>query len=160
MISIREIDPQSEAEIEGVATRMRSTLQDVLGEEEGQGMYSMEWLIDRVKWHLNLENEAKIYLATHEEGQVVGHSIVRVDELEGVRCGYFSTIYVAPEAREQGVATALIQQVEAWCREMQFPFVTYNTAVDNDRLIRLYEKLGFEIIQREGEMVKLKKTLG
>ena len=55
--------------------------------------------------------------------------------------------------------TAIIKRVESWCREMNLAFIAYNTAEDNKRLIELLENFGFEIIQRDCEMVKLKKTL-
>ena len=45
---IRAIDPQSRAEVELVASRMRQTLVEVLGEEVGGNMYTMDWLgVDR-----------------------------------------------------------------------------------------------------------------
>lgn len=50
---IRPIDSNSLPEIELVATRMRETLKEVVGAERGESMYSMDWLIDRVRFHLD-----------------------------------------------------------------------------------------------------------
>src|SRR5437762_9348922 len=53
---IRPVDPTSESELELAARRMRLTLNEVLGEEAGTALYSMEWLRQRVLWHLNPAN--------------------------------------------------------------------------------------------------------
>ena len=52
-LKIREIDPTSKEEISLVASRMRETLIEVLGEERGTALYSMDWLRNRVLWHLD-----------------------------------------------------------------------------------------------------------
>lgn len=52
-VKIREIDPILINEIELVATRMRQTLVEVLGPEKGTALYTMEWLLERVRWHLD-----------------------------------------------------------------------------------------------------------
>ena len=62
LIQIREINPNSNDEIALVASRMQKTLIEVMGEKRGSNFYSMEWLVERVQWHLNPERTAKIYL--------------------------------------------------------------------------------------------------
>lgn len=158
-VFIREIDPDSLQEIKLVAERMRKTLIDVLGEDQGKAMYTLDWLENRVRWHLELRNNAKIYLAENANKNIIGQAIVRAEKDENGRdYGYFSTIYVAPEFRDQGVATNLIHQVENWCQASGFYKIIYNTAEDNHKLIRLYEKFGFSITLRESKMVQLTKS--
>lgn len=159
MIKIREINPNSKEEIELVATRMRSTLIDVLGEEKGSSMYSMDWLRDRVKWHLNLGSQAKVLLVENIAAEITAHAIVREENNPKGKFGYFSTIYVAPESRDKGIAKTLINAVEIWCRQKNLPYMVYNTAENNHRLIELFKKFSFEIVARESDMVQLKKIL-
>lgn len=45
---IRPIDPLSSSEIEWVATHMWLTLMEVLGDQQGGSMYTMDWLRERV----------------------------------------------------------------------------------------------------------------
>lgn len=141
-----------------IAARMRSTLIDVLGDKKGANMYSMDWLVERVQWHLDLGLKAKIFLAESNQ-EIVAHAIVRTENSNDGEFGYFSTIYVAPEFRNKGIAKTLIKTVESWCRQKHLPYMAYNTAENNFRLIELFKNFSFEIIVRESEMVQLKKLL-
>ena len=157
---IREIDPKSSDEIRVVATRMRQTLVEVLGEEVGGNMYTMEWLVDRVQFHLDpARSTAKVFLAIDDE-EIVGHTIVRLepDEQEG-RIGLFSTTYVIPEARRQGTAALLLQTGESWlCEQGMKVAVTY-TDVANTPLQQLYKDHGYEVSPMPNDFVALRKSL-
>ncbi len=48
-LTVRPLDEASGAEITWVATRMRRTLQEVLGVERGTAMYDLAWLHGRVR---------------------------------------------------------------------------------------------------------------
>lgn len=158
---VRETDPLLDDEIQLVANRMRETLVDVLGQARAEALYTMEWLRARVEWHLSLGPDAQVLLAENDLGEIIGQAIVRVEtDGSGHSYGYFSTIYVAPEYRRQGVAKALIEDVIHWCQVKRLPFAIYNTAYDNQRLIELYQKFGFQEDLRDGDMVQLKKVLG
>src|SRR4029079_19118147 len=99
------IDPNSKGEIELVAARMRQTLVEVLGEETGGSMYSMEWLIDRVKFHLDPAKCVGVVYVAEDESGIVGHTIVRLEDDDKFGAiGLFSTTYVIPDARRQGFA--------------------------------------------------------
>lgn len=159
--SIREIDPDSPDEIELVATRMRRTLIDVLGAERGSALYTLDWLRARVRWHLDpVQTTAKVFLSEDSEGHVTGHTIVRV-EVEGGEepFGIFSTIYVEPAFRRQGIATALLLRGEQWLREQGLARAVTNTAETNQRLIDLFARHGYAIQLAESEMVQLGKAL-
>lgn len=158
---IREIDHQSVAEIDLVASKMRQTLIEVMGEERGGSYYSMDWLRERVRWHLDSRaTTARIYLAEDSTGQIVGQAIVRIERDEAAEpFGYFSTLYVEPSSRRQGLATALLNQAEEWVREQGLPKIIYNTAHYNDRLLKLFHRHGFKVTFRETEMVQLTKVL-
>ncbi|OYZ13502.1 MAG: hypothetical protein B7Y39_17470 [Bdellovibrio sp. 28-41-41] len=159
-ISIREIDPNSIEEISLVANRMRQTLVEVLGEEKGTALYSMEWLLERVRWHLDSEQtSAKIFLI-EEYSKIVGHAIARIEK-DGCTSayGYFSTIFVEPKSRNKGVANSLVLHVETWLKQMKIPKIVYNTAENHLKLIRLFERNGFKITAKDKEMVQLTKLL-
>jgi len=158
---IREINRHSDLEISLVASRMRQTLIDVLGEQKGRDMYTMDWLKERVLWHLDpTKSKAKIFLSENAQFEITGHAIARVERDEsGIEYGYFSTIYVDSESRRQGIATALMETVERWFVERQMPKMIYNTATTNTRLIGLFNEHGYGVISSEGEMVQLMKVL-
>src|SRR5207253_11012083 len=102
---VREIGSDA-AEIRLVAERMRLTLIEVLGEERGGGMYTPDWLIDRLKFHLDpAQCTGAVLLAETEQGQIIAHTIVRIEPDPTGNIGLFSTFYVSPEFRKQRIAS-------------------------------------------------------
>jgi GNAT superfamily N-acetyltransferase len=160
MNNIRDININSEEEILLVASRMQSTLVEVLGEVKGKSLYSMDWLTERVQWHIDLIPKAKILLLENETGNILGHAIVRDEQVEsGNRFAYFSTIYVVPASRGKGLAKDLMNAVEKWCEDQEINIVRYNTAIDHPVIIKLFKNNGYQVTHEENEMVQLTKEL-
>ena len=165
--AIREIDPASTAEIEHVARGMRQTLIEVEGEETGTALYTLEWLQQRVRWHLDPATcTGKVFLAGNGERRIVGYTIVRVESGEdGRRHGQIATTYVAPASRRHAVATALLARGEDWFAALGLPEAATWTSSTNDKLINLYRKHGYAISAEhihevtKTRMVRLAKTL-
>lgn len=158
-ITVGPIDRQSEQEIGLVAERMRLTLVEVLGKERGESMYTLEWLRERVRFHLDLAHcDGEVFLA-RDGVQTAGHAIVRVEIEDGLRFGLFSTFYVAPEYRGRGVGRKLADAGEKWMRERSLPEARTYTAEDNAPLHAMMESLGYEIYLRKNEMVAFRRYL-
>ena len=161
------MDPRSAAEVELVALRMRQTLIEVEGEEIGNSLYTMDWLKDRVRWHLDAaKSTGQVFLAENREGSITGHTIVRIELDEtGRRYGLFSTTFVEPESRKQAIATRLLEHGEKWMIEYELPEACTWTSESNTKLIELYVKHGYAIVERHTHdvtktpMVKLAKAL-
>jgi GNAT superfamily N-acetyltransferase len=164
---IREIAPDDEGEIDLVAQRMRDTLIEVEGPEVGGAMYSMDWLRDRVRWHLDPSKVlAKVYLALSVAGDIVGHTIVRRETGEaGAHFGLVSTTYVIPASRRDGVAQQLLEAGERWMESLDLPSSSTWTSTTNAKLIGLYEKNGYRQVEQHVHagtgtlMVRLEKRL-
>jgi len=158
---IRPIDRTSDAEFELVANRMRETLVEVLGAERGGGMYTMEWLIARARFHVDpTACLGEILLAVDGSDVVVGHTILRVESSEeGGKFGLFSTIYVLPDARRLGVASALIRAGLAWFSARGLTLFRTYTDEHNAPLIRLFESEGFAVEEVRNEFAVLAKRL-
>lgn len=164
-MQIREIDAGSEAEIDLVAQRMRDTLIEVEGPETGVALYTMDWLRDRVRWHLDPGKAlAKVLLAVDAAGQIVGHTIVRRESTEaGVHFGLVSTTYVVPASRRFGIAQQLLTAGEAWMHQHALPVSATWTSSTNTPLIRLYARNGYAQVEQHTHavtgtlMVKLEK---
>lgn len=164
---LREIDPTSDAEIDLVAERMRATLIEVEGEENGIALYSMDWLRERVRWHLDPNQAvAQVLLAEDKDGVILGHTIVRREfEQDGREYGLVSTTYVLPESRRAGVAEALLYAGEEWMRSLGLGICATWTSSTNHKLIRMYEKHGYRqtathVHETTGTlMVKLERIL-
>ncbi|MFX1679470.1 GNAT family N-acetyltransferase [Mitsuaria sp. CC2] len=169
---LRPLSLTDTAAIDLVAERMRATLIEVEGEEAGGTMYSMDWLRDRVRWHLD-GRAAEVVVAEDEAGVIVGHTIYRVEcesdshsaSLNAAPFGLISTTYVVPEARRLGVAQRLLAHAEAWFLERHVPFACTWTSETNTPLIGLYDRNGYVESERgpnqltQTMMVRLTKAL-
>ena len=150
--SIREINAESVAEISLVAERMRKTLIEVEGETVGTALYSLEWLRERVRWHLETDEcTGAVFLAVRNDGQILGHTIVRVEsnapDAPDVRFGLFATTYVDPSVRRQAVAGNLLLHGEHWMKQHGLDESATWTSSTNSKLIQLYAKHGYRVTQ-------------
>lgn len=126
---------------------MRLTLLEVVGSE----LYSMDWLRQRVDFHLR---EGAVFVAALGD-EVVGHTIVRVEE----GAGLFSTTYVDPPHRRRQVALALVRRGEEWLRGRGMGEAATYTAETNLPLQRLFKRLGYAEGERREGFVKLARSL-
>lgn len=158
--SVRDINPQSPEEVHLVARRMRLTLQEVVGTAEGEAMYTMDWLVQRVMFHLDPAScRGRVLVVELPTGEIVAHCILRIESDEASEFGLFSTFYVEPSARRLGIASRLIQEGEAWFQQHGLrEFRTY-TAETNEPLHRLMRRHGYAIALRKNDMVSLVKEL-
>lgn len=140
-----------------MALRMRRTLMEVIGDEEGESLYTMDWLERRVRYHLDPDQcEGQVFISVMPDGQRLGYTIVRREEPS---LGLFSTTYVEMEWRRQGVARALLEQGERWMRELGLTLAATYTAENNEKLHRLYLNRGYRLIPAESGFVKLVREL-
>ena len=163
-IIIRPLNPDSTHEVAWVAQRMKDTLGEVLGEEEGGGRYSLEWLRNRVLWHLDPDRcRGEVFLAEDSEGTIQGHCIVRIDrdeaEPESQPFGLFSTTWVQPEVRQQGVALELLARGEQWMHQEGMARAVTFTHPENRKLIGLYSRRGYQLTPVSDEFVRLDRVL-
>lgn len=149
---IRPLDPSSWAERELVALRMRLTLEEVLGVERGRGLYTMDWLRERVDFHLE---HGMIFLAQDEHGILAGHTILRLEPEEGL----FSTIYVDPAFRRRSVARLLVGRGEEWLRGQGARLAATYTDEHNHGLQQLFLGLGYGLEPQRDAFVRLFKRL-
>ncbi len=158
---VRPLDPTRADEVEWVAARMRATLVEVVDPVEGQTLYTMDWLRQRVLWHLDPEAcDGQVFVAEEDDGQIVGHTIVRREVTEDGRTfGLFSTFYVAPENRHQGLGSALLARGEAWMTERGLTEAATFTAATNHPLIALCQGHGYTLTPAPPEMVRLSTKL-
>lgn len=76
------------------------------------------------------------------------------DQRSGVLHPYVLMLYVAPDHRRQGIATALLTVAEAWAQQQGHGQITLQVFSDNQAAQALYQSLGYL-----PEAILLKKTL-
>jgi GNAT superfamily N-acetyltransferase len=162
---IRPIDPSATAELDLVAYRMQLTLMEVLGAGIGGSMYSIDWLRDRVRAHLDPRRyTGEVLVAEDHDGLILGHTITRVDTDPRVKgpVGLFSTTYVIHQARRLGVARALIKDGEQWLRDQRLTLFVTDTDYVNMPLLSLFGGLGYAVwsCDPRSHMVRLGKRDG
>ena len=160
-VLIRPIHVATDDEIKLVAARMRTTLVEVLDEERARGMYTMDWLVERVRSHLDGgKYTGQVFVAEAGPENIVGHTIVRVDEDEaGATTGLFSTFYVVPSARHSGVASRLLKRGEEWMLEQGLSRARTYTHEDNPGLQHLCMAHGYSMKPIPEQFVVLEKAL-
>lgn len=159
MVTIRPLNPNSKQEIDLVADQMQKTLVDVMGPEKGTNYYSKSWLKERVKYHIDLADDAVVFVAC-DDNKVIGQAIVRIElDKDKLKYGYFSTIYIQPKYRQQGVASELVKKIINWCSNKRLPYIVYNTAKNHQKMKSLLLKFDFDEALSSDDMVQFKMEI-
>ena len=85
-------------------------------------------------------------LVARLDGELVGFAACgwKWSSLRGARVTILEDLFVAPEARGQGLADALINACADRARELGAPVLGWTTAVDNHRAQAVYNRVGAE----------------
>jgi ribosomal protein S18 acetylase RimI-like enzyme len=103
-----------------------------------------EYFTDRVR-HIVEGKRTRIFVAEDEAGAFLGYTIVGpLGTLYSPRpVGFVYDIWVAEEARGQGVGAALLQRAANWCLAENLGKLKLEVGAANDVARHLYEKAGF-----------------
>jgi GNAT superfamily N-acetyltransferase len=90
------------------------------------------------------EREGLQLIGRDDEGRAVGFATIfwSWSTLSAARIGVMNDLYVAPSARGSGLAEALIEACRQRCAERGAPELCWQTAKDNLRAQRVYERVG------------------
>ncbi len=94
-------------------------------------------------WISENQHGVSALVAEDEDGTLVGLAHFRTfpRPLEGGTGIYIDDLFVAPDARGKGIATALIERVTDIARSQRAGIVRWVTAPDNDEAQILYDKV-------------------
>ncbi|MGP1385225.1 MAG: GNAT family N-acetyltransferase [Thainema sp.] len=67
-----------------------------------------------------------------------------VNQITGYRQAYTFLLYVAPNARRQGIGTALMHQGEQWAKQQGFNELGLQVFQTNQTALQLYRRLGYQ----------------
>jgi GNAT superfamily N-acetyltransferase len=85
-----------------------------------------------------------VQLLAREQGRAVGFATIYWSwaTTAAERIGVMNDLFVAPEGRGSGVAEALIEACRAECAAHGAGQLTWQTAPDNERAIKVYDRVG------------------
>ena len=136
---------------------LRATLQDM--EAAGGHIVNSDetfWRNFTAKVVRTIQHNDQLYLLAQTGNVVVGYLEGKSSALHEVfapkRNFHFNAIYVVPEARNQGIATALVQKALRWATEQGCQEADLNVLVNNSNAKGLYKKLGFTVFRYEMRM--------
>ena len=93
------------------------------------------------------------FVAYSASGQAVGlaEAALRTDHVNGTESSpvpFLEGLYVAPQARRQGVGASLVAAVERWAREMGYRELASDARLENEAGHAVHRALGFEETER------------
>jgi ribosomal protein S18 acetylase RimI-like enzyme len=127
------------------------------------GDFDRLWQIDQLCFPLGIaytQMELTGFIARRNAVTLVGESQHQKSALDArwiagfvvahpvrAKYGRILTLDILPEARRVGLATELMMECEQRLRSLGCSDVYLETAVDNEAAVRLYRKLGYEILR-------------
>lgn len=139
-MEIRRADPNDVARVRELRLRALESDPDAFGETLERARTRPE--ADYAEWIESPDNG--MFVAADADGSLVGMAVgapAPVDDRP--RPAALFAMWVAPEARGQGVGGALVEAVEGWARSKGYARIGLGVASTNEPAIRLYARLGF-----------------
>ena len=96
----------------------------------------------------NKVDKLKQVLVAHHDGKPVGCGAIRA--LTGAMAEV-KRMFVQPEYRGQGVAQAVLAELERWAQELGSSSCVLETGRMQPEAIRLYQKCGYAVISNYGQ---------
>jgi ribosomal protein S18 acetylase RimI-like enzyme len=108
--------------------------------------YEREEQFPDAEWQSRLEltegNENALPLVADYDGNAVGLAWGMVHET-GIRVAHVYQMWVAPQAREKGIAKALLEHIIAWAEAGHCDLVVLSVTTINEAAVGLYLAMGF-----------------
>lgn len=114
--------------------------------QETAGTKNFQHLAETVERHFSHRTPVWWVETAAESPQTVGYLWLgnAVDQQQGDRHSYVLALYVAPEYRRRGIATALLQHAQDWAAARGERQIGLQVFADNPGAIALYRKLGYQ----------------
>jgi predicted N-acetyltransferase YhbS len=121
---------------------------------------TLEQRVIRIQGKMNVDRVPVAFVALDDEGGIIGTAALIFDDLEGdPRNPWLASVYVPPEQRRKGIASALVRSVEDTARRLGYSRLYLFTSTAPD----LYAGLGWRPLERRdyrGEHIQvMDKTL-
>lgn len=110
---------------------------------------------ERLQQLMKCKDDDYFEVVVNADQQIVGyHFLNKYKTPHGLIAADIQTLWVAPEYRKQGIATALKQRGESWAREQKLNHISTFVNGKNASMLALNESFEFELVG-----YKLRKNL-
>lgn len=133
------IEPATEGDLEAVLPLMRAYCDFYEVSPSDRGLEEMARALIAAT-----DGDGMLLVARGEEGAPLGFATVgwKWASTRGARIAVMEDLFVAPQARGQGAADALIEACADRARALGAPVLTWMTAPDNHRAQAVYNRAG------------------
>ena len=143
MISIREVCEEDAERFLALCHQLDWETQFMLL-EPGERSITLEEQRERIKSILARDNQT-ILVAQDQQGQLTGYLSAIGGDYNRNRYTAYLVIGILQGFAGQGIGTKLFTQVEKWARTHDVHRLELTVMVHNERAVKLYQKMGFEI---------------
>lgn len=102
-----------------------------------------------------IENNPNVIVAYHEDAPVGCGCFKKFDE-QSVE---IKRMYVRPEYRGRGIAATILDSLEKWAVELNFPASVLETGNKQIEAIQLYRKSGYIVIENYGPYKQMPESI-
>jgi GNAT superfamily N-acetyltransferase len=133
-----EVRPAREDEAEDLLPLLRAYCEFYGAEPDDDGLLTMARTL------ATAPEQGALFCARDAGGKAIGVATMdwKWSSTRGSQVGYLEDLFVDPDSRGGGVADALIEACAQHCRERAVPALLWQTATDNHRAQKVYERVG------------------
>lgn len=109
------------------------------------------------------------FYAQYNKIDLIRHAVVAYQHGQPVGCGAFKEfepgtveikrMYVQPECRQQGVARAVLDELEVWAGELGYAIAVLETGKRQPEAIALYKRSGYKFTLNYGQYVGVENSV-
>jgi len=109
------------------------------------------------------------FYAQYNKIDLIRHAVVAYQHGQPVGCGAFKEfepgtveikrMYVQPECRQQGVARAVLDELEVWADELGYAIAVIETGKRQPEAIALYQRSGYKFTPNYGQYVGVENSV-
>jgi putative acetyltransferase len=109
------------------------------------------------------------FYAQYNKIDLIRHAVIAYQHDEPVGCGAFKEyapdmveikrMYVQPKYRQQGIARAVLGELETWAAELGYPIAVLETGKRQPKAIALYQRSGYALTPNYGQYVGVENSV-
>ncbi|MGI4740134.1 MAG: GNAT family N-acetyltransferase [Janthinobacterium lividum] len=109
------------------------------------------------------DGDEAVFYAQYNKITLIRHAVVAYHDTKPVGCGAFKEfgpgtveikrMYVQPAHRQQGVARAVLGELEQWAHELHYTACVLETGRRQPEAIALYQRCGYAFTENYGQYV-------